>query len=68
MARMKEAGIQTSIHYPPVHSFSANRQAGQSLPRTEALAGRLLTLPFFPGLTEQEVDLVVRCLLEAVRT
>jgi dTDP-4-amino-4,6-dideoxygalactose transaminase len=67
MARLKEAGIQTSIHYPPVHRFSANRGSGQSLPRTEALAGRLLTLPFYPGLSESEVDLVVECLLRALR-
>jgi dTDP-4-amino-4,6-dideoxygalactose transaminase len=67
MGRLKEAGIQTSIHYPPVHSFTAYRSEGQHLPRTEALAGRQLTLPLYPAMREEDVDTVVTCLLRALR-
>lgn len=66
MARLKEAGIQTSIHYPPVHAFTAYRQDGQRLPRTEALAARQLTLPFHPRMSEADVDSVVETLLHAL--
>jgi dTDP-4-amino-4,6-dideoxygalactose transaminase len=66
MARLKEVGIQTSIHYPPVHSFTAYQDEGHDLPRTEALARRQLTLPFHPRLTEAEVDAVVTALLAAL--
>jgi dTDP-4-amino-4,6-dideoxygalactose transaminase len=66
MARMKEAGIQTSIHYPPVHTFSAYRDQGQRLPRTEALAARQLTLPFYPALEDAQVEAVVTSLLDSL--
>jgi dTDP-4-amino-4,6-dideoxygalactose transaminase len=51
--------IQTSLHYPPIHLFSAYAGRGVVLPRTETVAPRLLTLPLHPGLTDADVDLVV---------
>ncbi|MDZ7265109.1 MAG: DegT/DnrJ/EryC1/StrS family aminotransferase, partial [candidate division KSB1 bacterium] len=45
---LKEQGIQTSIHYPPVHRFTFHRQfvrSGDELPQTESLALREVTLP-----------------------
>ena len=58
-------GIQTSVHYPPIHRFTAYAGSARAvpLPVTEQLAPRLLTLPLYPGLTEQQVDLVADALL-----
>ncbi len=67
MGRLKEAGIQTSIHYPPVHSFTAYRDDGQELPHTDALAARELTLPLYPGMSDDNVDTVVTALLRSLR-
>ena len=67
MARLKEKGIQTSIHYPCVHRFSAF--AGTSaagLERTEGLAARELTLPMFPTMREDQVRLACRELRDAL--
>lgn len=65
--KMKEAGIQTSVHYPPIHTFSHHRDSplvrGESLGITDAVAPRLLTLPLYPELSESDVDLVVRALI-----
>jgi dTDP-4-amino-4,6-dideoxygalactose transaminase len=59
--------IQTSVHYPPIHLFSAYRDADtRPLPRTEELAARILTLPLYPHLEEREVELVAAALLDAV--
>ncbi len=66
MARMKEFGIQTSIHYPPIHRFAAYDSV-ERLPRTEGLARRELTLPFHPLLSDAEVDFVVESLLASIR-
>lgn len=68
MGRLKEAGIQTSIHYPPVHSFAAYRGEGQHLPRTEDLAARQLTLPLYPAMTDEDVDTVVTFLLRSLHS
>jgi dTDP-4-amino-4,6-dideoxygalactose transaminase len=59
--RMREAGVQTSIHYPPVHQFSyyRSRYPGVVLPMTESLAAREVTLPLYPAMTDEDIDYVV---------
>jgi dTDP-4-amino-4,6-dideoxygalactose transaminase len=68
-AGLARSGIQTSVHYPPIHGFSTYRtNAGRSLPQTEQVALRLLTLPLYPHMTTEQVDLVCRELLEQLRS
>jgi len=68
--QLREAGIQTSIHYPPIHKFSfyQQRYAGevQSLPVTESIAAREVTLPLYPGMTNAMVELVLDETLKAL--
>ncbi len=67
MENMKAQGIQTSIHYPPIHTFTYYRQqsTGQTdLPITEKIGGREVTLPLYPTMTNDDVLMVG----EAVRT
>lgn len=61
MAGMKAQGIQTSIHYPPVHYFSYYRrdEGGPSLPITEEIGAREVTLPLYPAMTPADVESVV---------
>ena len=66
MEYLKKRGIQTSIHYPLVHEFAAYRANVQSLPRTEQLGRRQLSLPFYPAMQIADVELVVGCLVEAL--
>jgi len=57
---LAERGIQTSMHYPPVHEFSAfKRVAGPQLPHTRAFANAMITLPLFPDLGEEAVNDIV---------
>jgi dTDP-4-amino-4,6-dideoxygalactose transaminase len=67
--QLRAAGIQTSIHYPPVHTFQYYRQRypGVVLPITEAVADRQLTLPLYPGLTDEQVGWVIDALSRAMR-
>jgi dTDP-4-amino-4,6-dideoxygalactose transaminase len=61
---LEQRGIQTSVHYPPIHTFSAYRSAsGRPLPRTDAVAERLLTLPLYGGLSDEQVEAVIEGLL-----
>ncbi len=66
MAAMRAAGVQTSVHYPPTHRFAAYADVPAAIPRTDAVADRLLTLPLGPALTEAQVALVVDALAEAL--
>jgi dTDP-4-amino-4,6-dideoxygalactose transaminase len=66
--RLAAHGIQTSVHYPPIHRFTAYADSNRrALPRTEALAARLLTLPLYPRLEDAQLDAVCAALLTAVR-
>lgn len=57
MDLLRAAGIQTSIHYPPIHQFSYHRelQPGLSLPNTEQAAAREVTLPLYPTMERYAV-------------
>jgi dTDP-4-amino-4,6-dideoxygalactose transaminase len=70
--QMKDAGIQTSLHYPPIHHFQyyqTNQAILQaSLPLTEAVALREVTLPLFPTMQEADIDYVLSSMDEALKS
>lgn len=73
MEALKRAGIQTSIHYPPLHQFTSTRQwfaihgGAADLPVTDAIGGRILTLPLGPKSTQAECVEVAEALAAALR-
>jgi dTDP-4-amino-4,6-dideoxygalactose transaminase len=69
MQRMREQNIQTSMHYPPIHTFSHYRKAFPTppLPQTEHFCERQLTLPLHPKLSMADVDRVACALGDALR-
>jgi dTDP-4-amino-4,6-dideoxygalactose transaminase len=70
MEDLKASGIQTSVHYPPVHLFSLYRkQKGVRegmLPRTEDVSRRVVTLPLHPGMNEKDVTWIAGKIKEAI--
>jgi dTDP-4-amino-4,6-dideoxygalactose transaminase len=71
MQAMKDAGIQTSIHYRPIDTFTSFQAAGLGpcphLVRTHAIGERVVTLPLYPSMSEEQVDGVCDALKRAVR-
>jgi dTDP-4-amino-4,6-dideoxygalactose transaminase len=72
-ARMARDGIQTSVHYPPLHRTTAFAPfaAAARLHHTERYARSTLTLPLFPGITEAQQERVLgslRLAVDAVRS
>lgn len=65
MTGLYEQGIQTTIHYPPIHQLSwyTEQNPNLSLPVTEAFGTRQLTLPLHPKMTEPDAQHVARSLL-----
>ncbi len=68
VARLKDENIGTGIHYRPAHVHSFYRDFYEKrpdalpkggLPHTEWSGDRLLSLPLWPGLTEDDQDQVV---------
>jgi dTDP-4-amino-4,6-dideoxygalactose transaminase len=58
---LKARGIQTSMHYPPIHQFTYYRSytSSEALPVTEQLGRRLVTFPLYPHMSPQHIDAVV---------
>ena len=61
--RLRDAGIGTAVHYPPIHLEPFYRsQLGFTsgmLPEAERFASRTLSLPLYPTLTEREQDTII---------
>jgi dTDP-4-amino-4,6-dideoxygalactose transaminase len=68
MESMKSQGIQTSIHYPPIHTFSAysGSKAKPSLPNTEEIAGREVTLPLYAAMSDKDVFTVAQAIAHSL--
>jgi dTDP-4-amino-4,6-dideoxygalactose transaminase len=67
-AELTSQGIQTSVHYPPIHHFAEYRHSPgtRPLPRTDDVAQRILTLPLHPRLDAEAVATVSSALLQTV--
>lgn len=59
---MAANGIQCSMHYRPIHTFTAYEGFNANVPVTDRIAGSILTLPLFPTITEAQIDNVVETL------
>lgn len=73
MAVLKEQGIQTSVHYPPIHRFTHYRNLlppgdDLGLPHTDDVCAREVTLPLHPYLTESQVAEVAAAIRACLAT
>jgi len=67
IGKLKDDGIQSSIHYPAFKDFIAFKDIGlNQSPIAEDIATRELTLPLYPTMKLNEVDLVCDSLNKAL--
>jgi len=62
-AYLKENGIGTGIHYPiPIHRQPLYEELGyrDRLPESEKAAAEVLSLPVHPGLSEEDVQTIIK--------
>jgi dTDP-4-amino-4,6-dideoxygalactose transaminase len=71
MQGLKDFGIQTSVHYPPVHLFSLYRKRfgfrEGMLPKTEEVSRREVTLPLHPRMNREDVEWIVKKVKEVIK-
>ena len=69
-AALANRGIGTVVHYPvPFHLQGGYTKLGYSrgdFPNTERLADRILSLPMFPEITEEQIRYVCDNLVDVV--
>ena len=60
---LQDHGVETMIHYPVAPhlqpAYAEIDYGGRTFPIAERLQNRVLSLPLFPGMTEQQVDQVL---------
>jgi len=70
MNRLRERGVGTQVHYIPVYRQPLYvKRYGLSpaaFPAAESYYSRCLSLPFYPGLTDEDVEHVVATVTDAV--
>ena len=70
LARLSEAGVPSAIYYPlPMHLQPAYQQYGRgegSLPVSESLSKRILSLPMHPYMDDATADRICDAVLAAV--
>ncbi len=66
--QLNERGIGTSVHFIPLHFFTAYRALGRwnegDFPVAERIFAGAISLPLFPSMTDAEVDEVCQALRE----
>ncbi len=56
---LMDKGITTGVHYYPNHLYDMYKPYYRKLPITEGIWKKLITLPLYPGLAEEELDFVI---------
>lgn len=68
MQALLELGVETKIHYPiPLHLMEAAKPLGYNtgdFPTTEAQSQRIMSLPIYPEMTDQQVEHVVNSVIQ----
>lgn len=69
--KLSENGINTGLHYPvPLHQQKAYKHLGHKpgdFPVTDKYAAEILSLPMFPGLTQEQMETVTKGLIQFIR-
>lgn len=63
--RLSRRGVESSIHFPPLHVSPAYDGVARSLPLTDAFAARAVSLPIFPDMEPWQRELVIETVLSA---
>jgi len=59
MKKMKTFGIETGIHYNPIHKMSYYKNR-KKLPLTERVGKEVVTIPIHPNLSQNEINLIIK--------
>jgi dTDP-4-amino-4,6-dideoxygalactose transaminase len=59
MKNMKDKGIETGIHYHPIHKMSLYR-SNTKLPVTEKVGIEIVTIPIHPNLTNNDIEKIIK--------
>jgi perosamine synthetase len=56
---LREKGIATGVHYMPAHLHPIYKGVPATVPKTDILWRKLLTLPLYPDLTDDDMNYII---------
>ena len=59
MKKMKDEGIETGIHYKPIHKMSMYKNSKIELPITEKIGKNVVSIPTHPNLSEKDITRII---------
>ncbi len=65
-SRLLKSGIQTTVHYKPLHKFTIfrnNKDKNENYPNTIIIYNEILSLPLYPQISRKEQDRVINCII-----
>ncbi|MEO5360519.1 MAG: DegT/DnrJ/EryC1/StrS family aminotransferase [Nitrospirota bacterium] len=66
ITELRDRNIGTSVHFRPLHLHSHYRLAAEKFPVAERLFPRVLSLPMFPSMTDEDIEYVITNINELV--
>ncbi len=63
--KLREDGVGVNVHYRPIYQHSLYRELGYAdglCPNTESVASRILSLPIYPTMSEEDIQHVISSL------
>ena len=67
--KLEEYGIKTTVHYKPLHMFTAFKKLKNSnLENSEHLYEEVISLPFYPNIPKKHQDYVIDCIRKTMKS
>jgi len=68
--KLKLSGVETLIHYPiPIHlqdAYNELRYASVRLRNTEIVSKEIVSLPIYPELTDEEINIIINSVIDSI--
>jgi UDP-4-amino-4-deoxy-L-arabinose-oxoglutarate aminotransferase len=66
MARLKEEHIGTGLHFEALHRSTLYGRGNEDLPETDYVCARIVSLPLFPDMSNEDVEDVITAVRRAL--
>ncbi len=67
MKYLKDNGISTGVHYLPAYMHPIYKDIKAECPIADAIWKKILTLPLFPDMTEEDIQYICEIIHDVVK-
>ena len=60
MKKMFDFGVETGIHYKPIHNFTYYNKKNNNLPVTDKISEKIVSIPIHPNLSDNDVSFIIK--------